>query len=62
MAIALQQFGDNRKGSVFLLFPSPAFLHSVMPAAWRAQDLKKTVSMVIPPLSTQLYFTLSGVN
>lgn len=62
MAIPPQHFSDNRKGSVFLLFPLPSFLHLVVPGAWRGQNLKKTVSMVILPLSTQLYFALSGVN
>lgn len=62
MAIPLQHFSDNRKGRIFLLFPLPSFLHLVVPGAWRVQNLKKTVSMVILPLSTRLYFALSGVN
>lgn len=56
MAIPLQHLGDNRKGRVFLLFPLPSFLHLVMPGAWRVQELKKTVSMVILLLSTQTVF------
>lgn len=47
MAIPPQHFSDKRKGRVFLLFPSPSFLHFIMPGAWRVQNLKKTVSMVI---------------
>lgn len=56
MAIPLQHFSDNRKGRVFLLSPLPSFLHLVMPGAWRVQNLKKTVSMVILLLSTQTVF------
>lgn len=62
MAIPLQYFSDNRKGKIFLLFPLPSFLHLVMPRAWRVQNFKKTVSMVILALSTRLHFALSGVN
>lgn len=62
MATCLQHFSDNRKGKICLLSPSPAFLHLVMPGAWRVWDLKKTVSMVMLPLSTRLNFALSGVH
>lgn len=62
MPIPLQHFSDNRKGRMFPSFSLPSFLHLVMPGAWRVQNLKKTVSMVILPLSTQLHFALSGVN
>lgn len=51
--------GAQRVCSLLLRLP---FFTQVMPGAWRVQNLKKTVSMVILPLSTRLYVALSGEN